>query len=150
MSGLVGWLGGAYSGVLAAHVIFIIFWMAGLFMLPRYLAYQAETDAGSAEDAIWSDRSQRLRRIILTPSLLLAWILGLALMFNHGMAGAYWLHTKLLLVLLLSGYHMWMAAIASRMGRGLRPFSTKALRILNEVPGVAAIFIVILVVMKPF
>ena len=35
-------LAGAYLWIVAAHVIFVIFWMAGLFMLPRYLVYHQE------------------------------------------------------------------------------------------------------------
>ena len=34
---MVGFLGGAYLWVKAAHIIFVIFWMAGLFLFPRYL-----------------------------------------------------------------------------------------------------------------
>ena len=37
-----------YEWVKAAHVIFVIFWMAGMFMLPRYFAYHCEAAAGSA------------------------------------------------------------------------------------------------------
>ncbi|RZM20009.1 MAG: CopD family protein, partial [Sphingomonas sp.] len=37
-----GFLGGTYDWVKAAHLIFVIFWMAGLFMLPRYLVYHQE------------------------------------------------------------------------------------------------------------
>lgn len=150
MSELIGWLGPAWLMVKAAHVIIVIFWIAGLFMLPRYLAYQAETEPGAAEDLHWRQRTRRIRRIILDPAMLLAWLLGLALAFNHGFAGAYWLHAKLLLVLLLSIYQLWIVSVAGRMQRGIRPLSSRALRIANEVPGIATIAIVILAVVRPF
>ena len=57
---------------------------------------------------------------------------------------------RLLLVLLLSGYHGYLASYAKKLARGQRPLTGKKLRLLNEVPGVAAALIVVLVVVKPF
>ena len=76
MDALIGWLGAAYMPVKAAHVIVTFFWIAGLFILPRYLVHQAGEAPGSAENAKWAERTARLRRIILTPSIVLAWLLG--------------------------------------------------------------------------
>jgi putative membrane protein len=53
-------------------------------------------------------------------------------------------------VLALSAYHGWMVAYGKRLARGERPVSGRALRIMNEVPGLAAVLIVILVIVKPF
>ncbi|MGI4879819.1 MAG: CopD family protein [Janthinobacterium lividum] len=140
----------AYLWVKALHVIAVIFWMAGLFMLPRFLVYHMEAAVGSPEDMAWIDRERRLKRIILTPGLIAVWILGIALAVSYGLAGQGWLHTKIFLVVLLSGYHGWASATASKFARGVRPYSNKTLRRLNEVPALAAIAIVILVVVKPF
>lgn len=145
-----GWLGAAYPAVKAAHVIVVMFWIAGLFMLPRYLAYQAEVAVGSPEDLNWRCRTRRIRRIILQPALVASWLLGLLLATSYGFAGAHWLHAKILLVALLSLYHLGMLAIAARMETGARPLSGRRLRLLNEVPGIATILIVALVVIKPF
>jgi protoporphyrinogen IX oxidase len=139
-----------YLWLKAGHVIFVIFWMAGLFMLPRFFVYHQESEPGSAEEARWVEREAKLRKIILTPSIILVWVLGLALAFAGNWWVAGWLHAKLLLVLLLSGYHGWMVGYAKRLAKGERKLSGKALRLLNEVPGIAALLIVILVVVKPF
>lgn len=147
---MTGWLGEAYLWVQALHVIAVIFWMAGLFMLPRFLIYHMESPVGSPEDAAWVTREMRLKRIILTPGLILVWILGLSLATSYGLAGNGWLHAKILLVVLLSGYHGWALATASRFARGIRPYANKTLRLLNEIPALATIAIVILVVVKPF
>ena len=40
----------------AAHVTFVIFWIAGLFLLPRFYVYHQETTPGSAEDRAWIER----------------------------------------------------------------------------------------------
>ena len=79
MSDLHDLLGLAYPWVKAAHVTFVIFWMAGLFILPRFYVYHHETTPGSAEDRAWIEREDRVRTIILTPAIIIVWILGLTL-----------------------------------------------------------------------
>jgi protoporphyrinogen IX oxidase len=139
-----------YAWIKAAHVIFVIFWIAGLFMLPRFYVYHQEAATGSAEEARWVEREAKLRNIILTPAMVLVWVLGLTLAYIGGAFTQGWLHAKLLLVFLLSGYHGYMIGYGKKLARGLRPASGKALRIMNEVPGLATVLIVILVIVKPF
>jgi putative membrane protein len=142
----------AYNWYLAAHVIFVIFWMAGLFMLPRYLVYHQEAlAAGRVEEAaLWVEREGKIRSIILTPALVIVWILGLTLatIGQHWAEG--WLHAKLLFVLGLSGYHGWAVGYARKLAAGKPTLSGKTLRMLNEIPAVTAALIVILVIVKPF
>jgi len=160
---MTGWLGEGYLWVKSLHVIFVIFWMAGLFMLPRFLVYWMAA-ASPAEEALWAERCRRLRRIILTPGLIVTWVrriiltpglivtwaAGLMVALHLGFAGNGWLHAKLLIVTLLSGYHGWAVAASRRFAAGQRPYSEKALRLLNEVPSLATIAAVILVIVKPF
>jgi putative membrane protein len=150
MDGMVGWLQGSYIFVKALHATITFFWIAGLFMLPRYLAYQSATMPGSAEDRLWVERVDRLRRIILTPSLIAVWLLGLMLATSYGFKGSGWLHAKIALVVLLSGYHGWMAGTARKMAAGARPMTEKRLRLLNEVPAFFTIALVFLAILKPF
>ena len=76
----------------AAHVTFVIFWMAGLFLLPRFYVYHQETTAGSPEDRAWIEREARVRSIILTPAMLLVWVLGLMLAFHLDAWGQGWFY----------------------------------------------------------
>ena len=146
----IGWLGPAYPWVLAAHIIFVIFLMASLFMMPRYFVYHHQATPGSAEDTLWIDREARLKRIIMNPSLLLVWLLGLALAFHIGAFADHWFQLKLVLVLILSGYHGWCVGYAKKLARGDRPMKEKTLRMLNEVPALLVTLVVILAVVKPF
>jgi putative membrane protein len=139
-----------YLWLKAGHVIFVIFWIAGLFMLPRFYIYHQPVAPGSAEDRLWIERERRLRSIIITPAMALVWILGLTLAFTTGAWSQGWFHAKFTLVLLLSAYHGWAVAYGKRMAKGFRPASDKPLRLMNEVPGVATALIVILVIVKPF
>ena len=139
-----------YAWIKAAHVIFVIFWIAGLFMLPRYYVYHQEAPVGSAEERKWIERERKLRNIIITPAMVLVWIFGLTLAYTIDAWSQGWFHAKLLIVLLLSGYHGYMVGYGKKLARGERPVSGKALRIMNEIPGVATAIIVILVIVKPF
>lgn len=150
MDNLLGWLGPAMLWVKAAHIIFVIFLMAGLFMLPRFFVYHHQCAVGSEEDAKWIEREDRLRRIILNPSLVIVWVLGLMLAFNGAYWHQGWFQLKLLIVLALSGYHGWLIGYFKKLKAGQRPLSEKALRMINEVPGIAAAVAVILAVVRPF
>jgi putative membrane protein len=148
----MAWLAGAYLWIVAAHVIFVIFWMAGLFMLPRYLVYHQEAlVAGRAEEAaLWIDREAKIRSIILTPAMIAVWALGLTLATVGQHWGEGWLHAKLLFVLLLSGYHGWAVGYAKRLAKGVMRLDARRLRMINEVPALVATVVVVLVFVKPF
>lgn len=150
MSNFAGWLGLAYLWVKAAHVTFVIFWMAGLFLLPRFYVYHQETTVGSPEDRAWIEREARVRSIILTPAMALVWILGLMLATHLDIWGEHWFQAKLALVIGLSAYQGWLGAYGKKLAKGERPLSSKAVRAINEIPGVAVAIIIVLVIVRPF
>jgi putative membrane protein len=147
---VTGYLGAAYPWVQAAHVTFVIFWMAGLFLLPRFYVYHHETTPGSPEDRAWIEREARTRSIILTPAMLLVWILGLMLAFHIDAFSQGWFHAKLALVIALSAYQGWLSYYGKKLTGGQRPLSNRAVRMINEIPGIAAALIVVLVIVRPF
>jgi putative membrane protein len=150
LSNLTGWLGLAYPWVKAAHVTFVIFWMAGLLLLPRLYAYHQEAAVGSPEDRAWIERESRVRSIILTPAMIVVWVLGLMLAFQVDAWSQGWFHAKLGLVIALTGYQGWLGYYGKKLAVGERPLSGKAVRMLNEIPGIAAAIIVVLVIVRPF
>jgi len=150
MTQFLGFLGAAYPWVKAAHLTFVIFWMAGLFILPRFYVYHHETAPGSAEDRAWIEREDRVRTIILTPAMVVVWVLGLMLAFHLGAFGQLWFSAKLALVVALTGYQGWLGTYGKRLASGKRPLDNRTLRIMNEIPGIAAAIIVVLVIVKPF
>jgi protoporphyrinogen IX oxidase len=147
---LIGFLGPAYAWVKAAHITFVIFWMAGLLLLPRLYVYHQETTPGSPEDRAWIEREARVRSIILMPAMLVVWILGLMLAFHLNVWGQSWFTAKLALVVVLTGYQGWLGSYGKKLASGQRPLSNRAVRMLNEIPGVAAALIVVLVIVRPF
>ena len=143
-------MGNAYFWVKAFHIIFVIFWMAGMFMLPRFFAYHCQCEVGSAEDKKWVEREQKLIRIIINPAMSITWILGVALVVNIGFGAGGWLHAKLALVILFSGFHGFLSRQRKDLAVGERKRSEKFYRRINEIPAVVIIAVVILVVVKPF
>ncbi|HWI76499.1 MAG TPA: CopD family protein [Sphingomicrobium sp.] len=150
MSDLTGFLGVAYPWVKAAHVTFVIFWIAGLLLLPRFYVYHHESTPGSAEDRAWIERERRARKIILTPAMIIVWILGLMLAFNIDAFHQGWFVAKFALVIALSAYQGWLGSYGKRLAAGTRSPDTRTLRIMNEIPGIAAAIIVVLVIVRPF
>ena len=150
MNDFTGFLGAAYPWVKAAHVTFVIFWMAGLFLLPRFYVYHHATTPGSAEDRAWVEREDRARTIILNPAMIVVWLLGLMLAVHLGAFREGWFIAKFVLVVGLSGYQGWISAYGRKLAQGMRPLENRTLRIMNEIPGVAAALIVVLVIVRPF
>ena len=96
-------LSSIYLFLKSGHVIFMVFWMAGLFMLPRQCIYMLDHAPGSPGEAKWAERMGKLRKIILTPSLIIVWVLGLSMAYSGGWFASGWLHAKLTLVVAMTG-----------------------------------------------
>jgi protoporphyrinogen IX oxidase len=119
-------------------------------MLPRFFVYHQEAPEGSDEAARWVEREARLIRIILNPAMMISWLFGIGLALQTGLITQGWFQTKLLVVIGLTAYQSWMTSYSVALAHGERRVSGKKLRLLNEVPGLAAILIVILVIVRPF
>jgi len=135
----------------AFHIIAVISWFAGIFYLPRLFVYHA-----MSEDQISKDRFVVMERKlfwgIMTPSavatvLLGGWLISMAPDYYLRQG---WLHAKLALVALVIIYHVscWWFLVRFRENRNTN--SHVFFRYYNELPVLALIAIVILVVVKPF
>jgi len=144
------YLGSAYLWIKAFHIIFVVFWCAGLLMMPRFFVYHIQCEKGSAEEIKWQEREQRLLRIIMNPALIFAWVLGLILAYQTGVYKELWFVVKFSLVGLLTAVHMLFAIWRKKIASGQRPHSEKFYRLINELPSIAIIIIVIMVIVRPF
>jgi protoporphyrinogen IX oxidase len=136
--------------VKVVHILAVISWMAGLLYLPRLFVYHCGAPRGSELSETLKVMEYRLLRFIMTPAMIVSWIAGLWLSFaQFGFAGG-WLHAKLLLVVLLSGSHGFMAVLVKTFAADANVRSHKFYRVLNEVPTLLMVGIVVLVVLKPF
>ena len=112
--------------------------------------YHHATTPGSAEDRAWIEREDRTRTIILMPAMLIVWFLGLMLAVHLDVFRQPWFIAKFALVVALTGYQGWISAYGKKLAKGMRPLENRTLRIMNEIPGVAAALIVVLVIVRPF
>ncbi len=138
--------------VKAFHIVFMVTWFAGLFYLPRLFVYHALCEDAPG-DARFKTMERKLYYGIMTPGAVLTVIFGLWLVVDYAWAAyshAGWLHLKMMLVLLLIGYHVYCGFLLAAFRRGENRHSHKFYRILNEIPVLFLIAIVILVVVKPF
>ncbi|MGA7485628.1 MAG: protoporphyrinogen oxidase HemJ [Xanthobacteraceae bacterium] len=139
-----------YLWIKAAHVIAIIAWMAGLLYLPRLFVYHCEAEPGSRQSETFKLMERRLLTVIINPAMVASWALGLWLAWDGGWYAAGWLHAKVILVLLLSAVHGFLARCVRGFAADRNRHSQKFYRIINEVPTLLLIGIVILAVVKPF
>ncbi len=141
-----------YLWIKAFHIISVIFWMAGMYYLPRLYVYHTESEPGSELSENYKKMEELLLRRIINPAMIAAWVLGLTLAWilwdSIGSDG--WFHLKLLLVTAMAAYHGFLSRWRKAFARDERPYTSRQMRILNEVPPVLTIFIVILVIVRPF
>lgn len=145
-------LAAAYPWVKSLHIIGVIAWMAGLLYLPRLFVYHADLPRGSHRAAMLEIMERRLLHGIMLPAALLAYAFGIVLAATPGVIDwrQGWIWTKLGLVALLTVFHVLLARWRRDLARGQFVHSPKFYRIVNELPTIAMIAIVLLVVVKPF
>ena len=139
-----------YLWIKAFHVIAIIAWMAGMLYLPRLFVYHSETQKGSIQSDTFKIMERRLLKAIINPAMIVAWVLGFYLVWDGGWYTSGWLHAKVLLVLILSGFHGFLSRLVKDFAADRNTRPARFYRMINEVPTVLMIGIVILVIVKPF
>jgi putative membrane protein len=139
-----------YLWLKAFHVIAVMAWMAGMLYLPRLFVYHCAAEAGSTQSETFKVMERRLLNAIITPAMVVSWVLGLWLVWAGGAYAAGWLHAKVVLVLVLSALHGFFVRCVRQFALDENRHSQKSYRIINEVPAVLMVGIVILAVVKPF
>jgi putative membrane protein len=141
-----------YDWMRALHIIAVIAWMAGMLIYPRLLVYRLEGLGNPGLEAAMDAAAQKTRVIILNPTMVIAWLLGIGLASSNFSyyAAQPWFWAKVALVLALSAVHGYLIGLGRKVAAGQRPIEPRRLRMLNELPMVIAIFAVIMVVVQPF
>lgn len=140
-----------YLWLKAAHIIFVVAWMAGLLVYPRYKIHQMASNPGEPLFDTMSEAAARLRRVVMTPSMIAVWVFGISLAVKNASVFSFgWIWVKLVLVLLLTGMHGYYVKIGKAIDNQESTVTVKQLKLVNELPFVALIAIVILVVVRPF
>jgi protoporphyrinogen IX oxidase len=133
------------------HLIAVVSWMAGLLYLPRIFVYHVENNEKKQATDIFEVMERRLYLYIMRPAMIFTWIFGLILIYLNGIEifSQLWMQIKIVLVILLSAYNDYLGKCLSSLKNNTNSKSSKFFRIINEIPTVALIFIVFLVIFKP-
>ena len=133
------------------HLIAVISWMAGLLYLPRIFVYHVENLKDKNISSVFKIMEKKLYFYIMMPAMILTWFFGLVLISNLGfeVLSTVWVKLKLFLVILLTGYHFYLAKLLQDFNHDQNSKTSKFFRIINEVPTILLIFIVFIVVFKP-
>ena len=141
-----------YPWVKALHIISVIAWMAGMLYLPRLFVYHCDAEPGSKQSETFKVMERRLLKAIINPAMIAAFVFGIWLLLIPGIIdwSAGWIYVKLAFAVGLSALHgfyvRWLKAFAA----DANTHSAKFFRYMNEVPTVAMIVIVVMVIVRPF
>ena len=137
----------------ALHIVFVASWFAGLFYLPRIYVNLAmvppDSEAERARLLLMARKLFRFMTLLAIPALALGVWLWLVVGIGRG-PGQGWMHAKLLIVLLLLGYHHSCGALLRKFEMGQMHRSHVWFRWFNEAPVMMMLAAVVLVVVKPF
>ena len=136
------------------HLIAITSWMAGLLYLPRIFVYHSEATVNNKPEDLMSAFKIMERRLfiyIMNPAMIVSWIFGVLLIHAIGIDnfGFLWLQLKLLFVVILTIYHLFLFQCLRKFVENNNSFSPKFYRIINEIPTILLIGIILVVVFKP-
>ena len=143
----------AYPWIKMVHLAAVISWMAALFYLPRLLVHHVERSkpgSGSDLDQTFQMMEEKLHRVIMNPAMVVAWICGL-LMIMLGVLdfGSVWGWVKLLGVVAMTGFHVWLGKQRKAVANGVA-LTGRQYRMANEIPTVLMLLILVAVVVRPF
>jgi len=148
---MTGFLIAAYPWIKALHIMAVIAWMAGLFYLPRLFVYHVErVGQNNPTDDLFQTMEEKLLRVIMNPAMIVAWVAGLLLLSIPGVVGwaMIWPWTKLVGVLGMTWFHMWLAGRRKDFVAGKNKLTGRQFRMMNEVPTILMVVIVVSVVVK--
>ena len=133
------------------HLIAVISWMAGLLYLPRIFVYHVENIDHTISSSIFKTMERKLFYFIMMPAMILSWIFGLILISVVGFEVilTLWLKLKLILIILLTIYHLYLGKLLNDFKFNQNTKSSKFFRIINEVPTILLILVVFIVIFKP-
>lgn len=141
-----------YDLLRGLHILAVIAWMAGVLYLPRLYAYHTKATPGSEMDLTFQTMEKKLLGFIMNPAMIVAFVLGLALIWvdgtqrlGWGFLHKPWMIVKLLGVVFLVGWHHFLGKARKAFAKGENKRSERFWRATNELPFIAAILMVLAV-----
>ncbi|MFN4145811.1 MAG: CopD family protein [Runella sp.] len=139
----------------AFHIVGAVAWFAGLFYLVRMFVYHVEAEQKPTPELREAFKAQfnlmewRVYKIICNPAMMITWTCGLAMTLISPLYWQMgWFHLKFLVLILLTGYHLWCKRIIIKLQQGQKPFDSFQFRLLNELPTLFLVSIALLAVLR--
>ena len=124
--------------------------MVGLLYLPRLFVYHNDKEYLSDIDTTFLLMEHRLLKYIMKPALVATYAFGFILIYeNVYLLSENYFLLKLILVFVLSLFHIYLSILYKDFKKGYRYKSTKFYRIINEIPTILMIIIILLVIVRP-
>ncbi len=139
-----------YLWLKALHIIAVISWMAGMLYLPRLFVYHTAATPGSEQSETFKVMERRLLKFIMTPAMIVTWLVGIVLVLETSAFAAGWFQVKFALVLAMTVMHALMTQWVRNFSLDRNRRTAKFYRIVNEIPTILMILIVLLATVKPF
>lgn len=139
-----------YEWVKALHIFAVVVWMAGMICLPWLFVYHSGAAVGSATSETFKSIELRLLKVIINPSMIVAWIAGPALAWLGHWWTSPWFLLKFALVFALSGVHGVLSRWVKDFGADRARRSLSTYRIVGALPVATLAAVVVLVAVKPF
>lgn len=144
-------MGDLYFFFKAMHLIAMVTWFAGLFYLFRIFVYHSENANKPEVVAVLKVMARKLYKIIIVPGMVTTFVFGFAMIaLNSSLMKQPWLHIKLTLVILLAGYTGFCGKTRRRFEADDIKYSSKACRIINEVPTLFLVAIIFIAVFRHY
>lgn len=141
-----------YLWTKSLHLIGAFAWMAGLFYLPRLFVYHCQVEKGSAQSELFKVMERRLLRAIMNPAMIWTWTFGVLLVLTPGVVDwtSGWWWGKFIGLSTMTWIHHDLALARKKFAEDRNTRSERNWRITNEIPTLALILIVVMVIVKPF
>ncbi|MEE2789458.1 MAG: CopD family protein [Myxococcota bacterium] len=141
----------SYLTIKTIHIIGAVCWFAGLFYGVRLFVYHAEAvrqSDGEHTLPLLELMARRLWRGIATPAMIVTLVFGIWLLVLYGQWAQGWVHFKLLMLAILTGYHLFCLRILNAQKARQSKWDGQQLRILNEAPTLLLVGIITAAVFK--
>ena len=139
-----------YLYIKSFHLIFLIAWMVALLYLPRLFVYHSGVSITSSSYKLLLLMEKRLIKIIAIPAMILTLLFGSILLnIQNELLYENYFILKLLFVLLLMIYQVYLIFVYLAFNKRKNKRSTNFYKLINEIPTIFMIIIILLVVLKP-
>lgn len=147
-----------YAWIIWFHILSLISWYAVLFYMPRLFVYHAENADNEGFVEVVKVMEFKIFKYIGVPAMWATVLSGIALIFlstSHYngvniLSTGGWLHAKIFFVVFLIAYFVSLGVMRKKLLVDKHYKSGKFFRAYNEVPTILLMFIIAMVVVRPF